>query len=457
MSVPTPPADDAAPSATPQRNAMRLRQLIDMSNARPVEGDSVVYNATSGKWEPRNVTPGDNEITDAMIGERTIDDTVAMPTANNLMLGAILSIFAALIKAITGKADWKTLPAISLEALNLHAARHATGGADPLTPAQIGAADATHLHANATSGSAGFMSPTDKSKLDGVATGATNTPLSGALPTALTVAGAGSGGTSAAAARHDHSHPMPGIATESQDGFISAASMVKVNQSALLSNVMPQALVVNGAGAVGTNTLYAARADHKHDMPGTATTSAAGFMSSSDKNKLDGIASNATNTVLSNATPDPITAGNSGSAGTSTGAARADHVHPTTNFVPNLPSVWDVLSSAYTIPTTYTNIAGLSVTPNNNGLWFVIATLDVRCVTDTGQLMNFRIMYNSAEYGNSSFLSNSSGERANITVMALVQTTNFSAITVQAKKTGGTGTSAVEVLGTKLIAYRISS
>ena len=452
MSVPTPPADDAAPSATPQRNAMRLRQLIDMSNARPAEGDSVVYNATSGKWEPRNVTPGDNEITDAMIGERTIDDTVAMPSVNNLMLGAVLSIFAALIKAITGKADWKTLPAISLEALNLHAARHASGGADPISPASIGAATSGHSHANATTGAAGFMSNTDKSKLDGIGP-------SGTSPGALTIGGSGSVGSSGLYARGDHTHAMPGLATESADGFISAASMVKVNASALLSNILPTAETVNATGAIGTNTLYAARADHRHDMPGYATTSAGGFMSSADKTKLDGVDTGATaGPTLSSGTPDSLVAGQSGYSGSSTQAARSDHQHPTTNFVPNLPSVWDVISSAYVLTTAYVNIPGFAITPNNNGIWFVIATIDIRCVgADTGQLMNFRIMYNSAEYGNSSFLTNSSGERANITVMALVTTTNFSNITVQAKKTGGTGTSSVEVLGTKMIGFRLSS
>ena len=56
-----------------------------------------------------------------------------------------------------------------------------------------------------------------------------------------------------------------------------------------------------------------------------ATTSAAGSMSSADKAKLDGIASGATATPLSNATPQaPGTA----AAGTASSAARADHVHP---------------------------------------------------------------------------------------------------------------------------------
>ena len=58
-------------------------------------------------------------------------------------------------------------------------------------------------HGVATTSVAGFMSATDKTKLDGIATGATNTPLSSVAPSALGVAAAG---TSTSAARADHVH-----------------------------------------------------------------------------------------------------------------------------------------------------------------------------------------------------------------------------------------------------------
>jgi len=54
-----------------------------------------------------------------------------------------------------------------------HAARHATDGDDPISPASIGAAPASHVHADATTSTAGFMPAADKAKLDGIATGAT--------------------------------------------------------------------------------------------------------------------------------------------------------------------------------------------------------------------------------------------------------------------------------------------
>lgn len=55
-----------------------------------------------------------------------------------------------------------------------------------------------------------------------------------------------------------------------------------------------------------------------------ATSSTAGSMSAADKQKLDGIAASATNTPLSNATPSAL---GIAAAGTSSSAARSDHVH----------------------------------------------------------------------------------------------------------------------------------
>lgn len=58
----------------------------------------------------------DDSVTDAKIGDRTIDQAVA--PSNKGRLAALLGGLANMIKAITGKADWKTAPVKSLEALN---------------------------------------------------------------------------------------------------------------------------------------------------------------------------------------------------------------------------------------------------------------------------------------------------------------------------------------------------
>lgn len=65
-------------------------------------------------------------VSDNMLGERVIDDSIA-PTGNSGLLSSLLGWFAAMIKAVTGKESWRTPPATSLEAAYEHitdSARH---------------------------------------------------------------------------------------------------------------------------------------------------------------------------------------------------------------------------------------------------------------------------------------------------------------------------------------------
>jgi hypothetical protein len=116
----------------------------------------------------------------------------------------------------------------------------------------------------ATQSVTGLMAAADKTKLDGVASGATNTPLGSTNPAALGTA-------------------SPGVSTS------------------------------------------AARADHVHPLPNSATQSVAGLMAAADKTKLDGVASGATNTPLGSTNPAAL---GTAAPGVSTSAARADHIHP---------------------------------------------------------------------------------------------------------------------------------
>lgn len=83
------------------------------------------------------------------------------------------------------------------------------------TPADLaaglsGKSDTGHGHAGATPDAAGFMTGADRVKLDGIAAGATNTPLASAgVPAPL---GTAARGTSTEAARRDHAHAMPSLA-----------------------------------------------------------------------------------------------------------------------------------------------------------------------------------------------------------------------------------------------------
>lgn len=117
---------------------------------------------------------------------------------------------------------------------------------------QVGvlASDAQHgtrgggtQHADATITVSGFMSGADKTKLDGVATGATNTPLSSTNPVNVTKAAA-SAGVAADASRQDHKH----------DVTTAAAG----------------AITPGDAAAEGTATSLA-RSDHQHSIAAFGT------------------------------------------------------------------------------------------------------------------------------------------------------------------------------------------
>lgn len=134
-----------------------------------------------------------------------------------------------------------------------------TGKPSTFTPSE-------HQHDDATSSASGFMSASDKTKLDGIAAGATK------YTHPNSAAGAKSSG-------------LYKIGTDAQGHVTSAASVVKTDITSL--------------GIPAQDTTYS-----------DATTSASGLMSSTDKSKLDGIASGATkvtvDTSLSDTSLNPV-------------------------------------------------------------------------------------------------------------------------------------------------------
>lgn len=166
----------------------------------------------------------------------------------------------------------------------------------PTTLSGFGITDATpssHVgsggtqHAAASTSVAGFMSAADKTKLDGVAAGATaNTgTVTGVSGTAPIVS---SGGTAPAISIS--------AATTSAAGSMSAADKTKLDgiaagataNTGTVTGVTGTAPIVSSGGAAPAISISA------------ATTIAAGSMSAADKTKLDGIAAGAqVNTVTS--------------------------------------------------------------------------------------------------------------------------------------------------------------
>lgn len=255
----------------PQRSAMRLRQLWDVSSLRPNDGDVLIFTQSSGKWVPAS---GD-------FAPANHNHDVRYYTRDE-----INSSFAP----------------------RSHAHMHKTGGSDALTPADIGAAPASHTHPYApishshdaaTTSTAGFMSAADKTKLNGVDTGATANTASSATPTALfdVNPNSGSAGTSLQYARANHKHPSPGTATPSRDGWMSMFDKAKldgIEEGANNSPTVTSAIIAPSAistfqpvsSQLGTQMRYA-REDHVHASPGLATNMNNGFMSATDKSRLD--------------------------------------------------------------------------------------------------------------------------------------------------------------------------
>jgi len=192
-------------------------------------------------------------------GLRTATTIVAIATA------AAPSSGQALVATGTAAAAWTTILSSTTPAPI--AAAGTVGVATPLARADHVHAHGSQtdgtLHATATGAVAGFLSTTDKTKLDGIATGAA--ALASTLPAIVDTA-AGDAGTGITGSRIDHRHQ------------VSVGS--------------PVALTVGGAGAAGSASTLV-RSDHTHAMPGLVTPSVDGFSSAADKTKLNTIATGA--------------------------------------------------------------------------------------------------------------------------------------------------------------------
>lgn len=177
-------------------------------------------------------------------------------------------------------------------------------------------AAANHTHPNATTSVAGFMSPTDKSKLDGLlpltvqstssldlflAANATNEVLSGVVrldpaPSSsrgqLGTSSSGLyvklGDTSDVAAAGDHTHPD---ATETDSGFMSAADKVKLDGITGNGNSLTYDAPLQLIGGTEVALSYASPLTvlgGQLAIP-AASDSLDGYMSAADKTKLDSL------------------------------------------------------------------------------------------------------------------------------------------------------------------------
>lgn len=148
---------------------------------------------------------------------------------------------------------------------------HAQSDITGLATALSGKSDTSHSHSNATTTAAGFMSKDDKSKLDGIATGANNYthPSTHAASMITGLAGVATSGSY----------------TDLTD---KPTSMTPTAHSHAQSDITGLATALNGKASTG----------HTHSA---ASTTANGFMSKEDKTKLNGIATGANKTTVDSA------------------------------------------------------------------------------------------------------------------------------------------------------------
>ena len=124
------------------------------------------------------------------------------------------------------------------------------------------------LHADAVAAtSAGFMTGSDKSKLDGIEAGATATPLSDTAPANVTKAAA-SAGVATEASRRDHKHdvttaapPTSAVAVDNTAAEGTATSLARSDHAHTVTAAAPSSVgVSNSAGSASTFV----RSDHVH-------------------------------------------------------------------------------------------------------------------------------------------------------------------------------------------------
>lgn len=176
-----------------------------------------------------------------------------------------------------------------------------------LVPTLASKAESNHTHPDATTSVSGFLSFTDKAKLNTIASGATvnqtdafllNRANHTGLQDITTISGLSTALSGKANAVHTHD-----TATVTVAGFMSAADKTKLeNIAAGATANHTDTYLLNRANHTGTQTIATivdlqtsldgkSNTNHGHSV---ATTSVAGFMSALDKTKLESVAAGAT-------------------------------------------------------------------------------------------------------------------------------------------------------------------
>jgi hypothetical protein len=263
-----------------------------------------IYLTAAGAWARTTDADTSAKVTSGMYvfvteGTANANSGWALITPDPIVLGTTALTFS----QVTGAGQLTAGAGMTKSGNQLDVVAHADGSiivaADSVqlgviaTDAQHGARAGGTTHAAAIAGGAsGFLTGSDKTKLDGIATAAA--AVGSTTPVAADVTAAASG-SATTAARSDHRHQVSAgspvaltLAAATADGTSTSLARADHVHALPASSTTPTALTVGGAGSAGSSTSIS-KADHVHAMPATATTGADGFMASGDKSRLDAL------------------------------------------------------------------------------------------------------------------------------------------------------------------------
>ena len=199
---------------------------------------------------------------------------------------------------------------------------HAQSEVTGLASALSGKADSNHTHDVATTSANGFMSSADKTKLNGIETGANKTIVDASLSSTSTnpVQNKAVNTALAGKANTSHTHTLDDVSETDGKKIMTAAERTKLSGIANNANnyTLPTASTTLGGvkttSTVSSSTGYTAcpiisGVPYYKDTNTTynnATASSAGLMSTADKTKLDGIATGANNYSLPTASASTL-------------------------------------------------------------------------------------------------------------------------------------------------------
>jgi hypothetical protein len=252
----------------------RILRMVDMNGTNgAVDGGLVIEAHTSTDGISKEILTVRDTNNEFKYKGSSVWHTGNLTGAANSVVSSNLTSNRAMVSDASGK--------IAIAATTATEIGYLSGVTSAVQTQLDGKSATSHSHTNATTGAAGFMSNTDKSKLDGIATNANNYSHptgDGNLHVPVT-------GTT---------NNLKVLKAGATAGVFAWGNVAYSELTGTPSTFTPSAHTHTIADVTGLQTALDAKSDSSHTHS-NATTGVAGFMSNTDKSKLDGIAASANN------------------------------------------------------------------------------------------------------------------------------------------------------------------